>query len=95
MTPWPSARAESRMSLSSKLALRRKTPVLLTYMRRTEQGFAFHLERLGEGIYDADLKTSASTINAAIESLVRKYPEQYIWNYKRFAKQPEGSPKLY
>lgn len=83
------------MTLLSKLARRKQSPVLLTYMRRTENGFALHYQRLGDGIYDADLQRSASTLNAAIEALVRKYPEHYIWNYKRFATQPEGSARLY
>ena len=83
------------MTLLPKLARRRKTPVLLTYMRRTKLGFAFHLDRLGDAIYDEDLQVSSTALNAAIEDLARRHPEQYIWNYKRFATQPEGSPPLY
>ncbi len=83
------------MTLLSKLANRKKTPVLLTYMRRTDIGFSFHLERLDASIYQDDLKASATALNAAIEKLVRQYPEHYIWNYKRFATQPEGMPRLY
>ncbi|MGB0864940.1 MAG: lysophospholipid acyltransferase family protein [Granulosicoccaceae bacterium] len=83
------------MTLLSKLARRQRTPVLLTYMRRTESGFAFQLNKLGDEIYNNDLIASAAALNAAIESLARSHPEQYIWNYKRFATQPEGQPKLY
>ena len=30
-------------------------------------------------------------MNAAIESMVRRYPEQYLWSYNRF-KHPAGAP---
>jgi len=83
------------MTLLSKLAKRKQTPVLLTYMRRTKKGFALHFDRLDDAIYDADLHKSATALNTSIEELVRKHPEQYIWNYKRFATQPEGSKRLY
>lgn len=83
------------MTLLSKLARRRQVPVLLTYMRRTNAGFQFHLDRLPEDIYTDDMTTSASALNYAIEALVRRYPEQYIWNYKRFSERPPGATKVY
>gem|GEM_PF-5842999 len=82
------------MTLLNKLAKRRKTPVLLTYMRRTDTGFALHFDRLGEEIYADDMQ-AATALNQAIEHLVRTYPEQYIWNYRRFETQPMGLENPY
>lgn len=83
------------MTLLSKLARRKKTPVLLTSMRRTRHGFELQVSRLCDDIYAQDLHISTTALNAAVEALVRKNPEQYIWNYKRFSTQPEGMPRLY
>jgi KDO2-lipid IV(A) lauroyltransferase len=39
----------------------------------------------------AEPVAAASFINAAIESLVRRKPEQYLWSYNRY-KVPKGVP---
>lgn len=83
------------MTLLCKLARRRRTPVLLTSMRRTESGFALQLEAVDEAIYSDDLLAATGALNAAVEALARRHPEQYIWNYKRFATRPAGEARLY
>jgi KDO2-lipid IV(A) lauroyltransferase len=37
----------------------------------------------------------ATQYNAAIENVVRRYPDQYGWTYKRFSTRPEGEPPRY
>lgn len=48
-----------------------------------------------EAFGQCDALTGASAMNAVIETLVREYPEQYQWEYKRFQTQPEGKPSPY
>ncbi len=37
----------------------------------------------------------ATKLNQELESMIRKYPEQYQWSYRRFKLQPEGRSSLY
>lgn len=83
------------MTLLSKLARRKPTPVLLSYMRRTETGFALHLERIADEVHSDDAMLATKTLNRAIEDMVKRYPQQYIWNYKRFAARPAGEKTIY
>ena len=34
-------------------------------------------------------------MNAGVERCVRRIPEQYQWNYKRFRTRPEGEARFY
>jgi KDO2-lipid IV(A) lauroyltransferase len=71
------------MNLVGKLAEATGAKVLLTYGERLSwgRGFTIYVKPLNTG-------TSAQDINNAIEQLVRKKPEQYLWSYRRF-KQPQ------
>lgn len=73
------------MTLVSKLVEATGATVLLAYGERLAwgQGFIIHIEPL-------NTETSPQDINNAIERLVRKKPEQYLWSYSRF-KQPKLS----
>lgn len=59
------------------------------------QGFAIHLVRPGDGIYDADPRVSAMAMNATIERCVEHCPAQYQWTYKRFKRRPDGARDPY
>lgn len=73
------------MTLVSRLADATNATVLLTYSERLSwgRGYFLHIEPLRTGNTPQD-------INNAIEHLVRKNPEQYLWSYQRF-KQPKLS----
>lgn len=73
------------MTLVSKLVEVTGATVLLAYGERLAwgQGFVIHIEPL-------NTETSPQDINNAIERLVRRKPEQYLWSYRRF-KQPQLS----
>jgi len=67
------------MTLATKLAASTNATVLLAYGERLAwgQGYNIHIEPLiGEA--------SPQNINDAIEQLVRRNPEQYLWSYRRF-----------
>ncbi len=85
------------MVLLSRLASKRHTPVFLLYAERLSRGrgYRLHYQRLPDAVSQADLETSAATLNAAIEQAIRRRPEQYLWSYKRFKRRPPGWAPLY
>jgi KDO2-lipid IV(A) lauroyltransferase len=44
---------------------------------------------------DEDPVMAATALNQSVENVVRRIPEQYQWEYKRFRHQPEGRPNPY
>lgn len=42
-----------------------------------------------------DPAADAATMNAWIESEIRRLPAQYLWVHRRFKTRPEGEPRLY
>lgn len=80
-----------------RLARRSGAPAILGFAARLEggRGFRIHLRPLPPAIYDADAQVSVSVLNLEIEQLVREYPEQYLWSYKRFRIRPPGYANPY
>ncbi len=54
---------------------------------------ALPLTRSGDDEADAAANTAAFT--KAIESYVRRYPEQWLWVHRRWKTRPHGEPSLY
>ncbi|MFY2762770.1 LpxL/LpxP family Kdo(2)-lipid IV(A) lauroyl/palmitoleoyl acyltransferase [Arenimonas sp. MALMAid1274] len=66
----------------------------------------FH-ERLADGRYrvrilpaleefpSADATADTARVMAALESLIRQCPDQYLWLHQRFKRQPDGSRRHY
>lgn len=84
----------STMTLIGRLAERTGADVLYAWCARQGDGprFTLHVEAAPSGIASRDAVESAAALNAGIEALVRRAPEQYQWTYKRWSQQPEGSP---
>lgn len=61
--------------------------------------YFFHIEppvslvRTGDNARDVEANTARYT--AAIEKMVRAYPEQYLWMHRRWLTRPEGEAGLY
>ncbi len=89
--------AAGTMTLVSRLVLKNRTPVFLTWAERLPrgQGYALHLRALPEVTAAASLQASVAALNQGVEAAVRTLPEQYLWAYKRFKTRPPGEPKLY
>lgn len=85
------------MVLLSRLASRNRTPVVLLYAERLAwgRGYRLHFERLTAAIAEAPLIESVTALNQAVEQAIRRRPEQYLWSYKRFKRQPLGHAKVY
>lgn len=84
------------MTLVSSLVKKTSARVVCAYAQRLPRGgFDIFFEPADEAIYDADVARSLLGLNRSIEMCVRKLPEQYQWEYKRFKKRPEGEDPVY
>ena len=76
--------------MSAKLIQKTKAKTLFLYaLRNDNQGFDMHIETIDERIYQGNANQGTGVILAAIENLIRRYPEHYHWSYKRFKANPE------
>jgi KDO2-lipid IV(A) lauroyltransferase len=69
-------------TLLAKLANKYQAEVLLTYCLRNDTGYDIVIEKAD--ILSGNTLESTAKMNSIIQKLVEKYPEQYIWNYKKF-----------
>lgn len=75
------------MTLVNRLATSTGAAVLMAFGERMPRGkgYIIHIEPL-------ERCTTTAELNAAIETLIRRCPEQYLWGYKRY-KVPRGAPQ--
>jgi KDO2-lipid IV(A) lauroyltransferase len=58
-------------------------------------GYEIHLQPALGNFPGKDLTEDATRLNTHLEAAVRRKPEQYIWQYKRFKTRPEGEKRFY
>lgn len=80
------------VTLPGKLCVQTNAPVIVTAGERLPngRGWRIHNLRVPEPLPDAPAE-QAALINAAMETLIRRFPEQYLWGYNRY-KTPRGAP---
>lgn len=80
------------MTLPGKLAAQAKVAVILASGERLPRGrgWRLHLMRLPGEMPD-EPAAQATLLNGAMETLIRRFPEQYLWSYNRY-KAPPGAP---
>jgi len=80
------------MTLPGRLAQQTRAPIVLTAAERLPagRGWRVHVLRLPEP-FPQDPVAMATLINQAMETLIRRFPEQYLWSYNRY-KTPAGAP---
>lgn len=79
------------MTLAARLVQQTGAALLLIWGERLPggQGYAVHVLPAPEIAKDASAEDAAAIVNAAMESLIRRAPGQYLWGYHRY-KQPRG-----
>lgn len=82
------------MTLAARLALQTQVAVVLIAGERLAagRGWRIHYLRLPEPLPDTP-EALAAQINQAMETLIRRFPEQYLWSYNRY-KRPDDAPPL-
>jgi KDO2-lipid IV(A) lauroyltransferase len=80
------------MTLPGKLAVQTGVPVILAAGERLPRGrgWRIHYVRVAEPL-PADAQAQAALLNAAMEEMIRRFPQQYLWSYNRY-KVPPGAP---
>lgn len=73
------------------------TTVLPIYFYRRDDAFVYDIfiEKPFSHFPSGDFIQDATQLNAALEEAIRKKPEQYIWQYKRFKTRPAGEKRFY
>ncbi|MBL0919456.1 MAG: lysophospholipid acyltransferase family protein [Hydrogenophaga sp.] len=73
------------MTLSARLARSADATVLLSWGERLSwgRGYVIHVRPLGVPL-PGEPEAAARVVNAAMESLVRESPAQYLWSYDRY-----------
>ncbi|MEQ6885644.1 lysophospholipid acyltransferase family protein [Salicola sp. Rm-C-2C1-2] len=85
------------MKLVSRLVHKTGARAVVTYCERLPdaRGFRLVADQVDQALYEPDTDTSVAALNATVESVVRRVPAQYQWEYKRFRKRPPGEPNPY
>lgn len=80
------------MTLAARLARMKQVRTLWFVGERLAdgRGFVLHIEPFS-GSLNGDARHDAEAVNAGAESLIRRFPEQYLFAYNRY-KHPAGAP---
>ena len=80
------------------LAMQQNIPVIVGYGMRLEESFKFEIG-IQQIIYpeewkdkDDPLRFITQEYSTALESVIRKAPEQYLWTHRRWKHRPKGTP---
>ena len=81
------------MTLLHKLVIKSKAKVLFAecIRRQDKIGFDIEFETARFDVSESDVATFNADMNRQIENIIRRHPEQYVWDYKRFRRQQDGS----
>ena len=74
------------MTLLVRLAKKHNARVIMCWANRLKKGRGFDLnfEPLDLTFDNDDLLNQVTIMNKAIEDLIRRFPDQYMWSYRRF-----------
>ncbi len=77
-------------------ALRYKVPILfISAILQPSGKYRFCVEEIepaNTGDRDADVDETVARFTAALERMVRRYPDQYFWHHRRWKRQPPNTP---
>lgn len=76
-------------------ALRLKAPMVIGIVTRRADGmYAIHFEPIAvtnTGDRDRDVDTLVAEYTRAVEKWVRRFPDQYLWQHRRWRRRPDGT----
>ena len=74
------------MTLLARLAKKHNAQVVMCWANRLNKGKGFDLnfEPIDLISDSDDLLDQVTLMNSAIEALIRRFPDQYMWSYRRF-----------
>lgn len=89
--------AAASLTATARLARLTGAPVVpCFYFRRSDaSGYDIHVDRALEDYPSGDMIADTARINRLIEAAVRRSPEQYLWQHRRFKTRPAGEAPLY
>jgi KDO2-lipid IV(A) lauroyltransferase len=89
--------AAASLTATARLARITGAPVVpCFYFRRSDgAGYEIHVDPALENFPTEDMMADTARINGLIETAVRRYPEQYLWQHRRFKTRPAGEAPLY
>jgi KDO2-lipid IV(A) lauroyltransferase len=74
------------------LALKTEAPVVPIFMVRTDSGFEVNvlpaIKLIKSGDKTKDIENNTAQYNKAIETMVRRYPDQWFWVHQRWKTRP-------
>lgn len=77
-------------------ALRNRLPVIfVAAVRQPDHRYRFHATPVpiaDTGDREKDIDATVQNYTAVIESYVRRFPEQYFWQHRRWKRQPPDTP---
>ncbi len=84
------------MTLLHKMVQKTGAKLLFAYCIRNSKdlGFSIHIEIADFNDQEKQVEVFNTGLNQQIEGIIKAYPEQYVWDYKRFKAQPDGA-RLY
>lgn len=83
------------ITATSRYAKITATQVIPTFFYREDNGYTIIFKPPLENFPSDHLEQDASTLNQVFEQAILHYPEQYLWQYKRFKTRPNGEPRFY
>ena len=58
------------------------------------KGYRMHIEAADPELSSENAVRGARAMNRDIESIVSRFPEQYLWFYRRYRRRPQGCPRI-
>ena len=83
------------LTVTPWLAQKTGATVLPAYYVRKPKGKGYKVVIGDELKFTGDVYEDAKMTNKFLEDAVRKYPEQYLWQHRRYRTRPNGEPQLY
>ena len=89
--------ATATITVSSRLAQRNNSPVLMLHQLRDidSRTWTLRFSPVLDDFARGDLQADATRLNQLLETSLRQVPDQYLWMHRRFKTRPNGEDSFY